>query len=901
MNPPYLPNADSTYVEALYESYKKDPSNLEEGWRRFFEGYDFARSYEGDQEQAILSDKEVAVRDMIHAYRARAHLLSDTNPVRPRRDRKPLLSLSDFGLSETDLSTPFKSGTLLGTQDRKPLKEIINALKKTYTGQIGFEYMHIRNPDIIEWFKHKCEQEFPRFQPTREEKERILTKLNEATVFENFLHTKYLGQKRFSLEGGEATIPALDVVMRKGVEMGLEEVVIGMAHRGRLNVLGNIMGKSYEQIFKEFEGSVDRSRAVGDGDVKYHMGYSTYTEVSKDRKLRLKLFPNPSHLEAVDPVILGSVRAKIDRQYEKDPKRILPVLIHGDAAIAGQGILYELIQMGHLPAYDTGGTFHFVINNQLGFTTDFDEARSSIYCTDLAKVVDSPVLHVNGDDPESVVFCVELALEFRQKFGKDVFIDMVCYRKYGHNEADEPRFTQPDLYQRIAKHESPREVYLKKLIARDEADAHLAKEMDSSFRLLLAEKMKIARTKESHGEGLSTMEEEWRNMRTSTPEDFERPLKSTLSEEHLNKITKALCHLPPKFQALKQIVKLIEQRQKAFESQKINWPLAELMAYASLLLEGKMVRLVGQDSERGTFSHRHAVIQDEKTFEPYSQLSHLDKKQGDFHIYNSLLSEYAALGFEYGYSVSSPHALVLWEAQFGDFANGAQVMIDQFISTAYTKWHRMSGLVLLLPHGFEGQGPEHSSARLERFLQLCAGRNMFVYYPTSPANFFHLLRRQLLLPFRMPAVVLSPKSLFRHPQVISPLQEIRKGGFQELIPDDLNPKAIQRVLLCSGKVYYDLWEAREKQKRKDVAILRLEQLYPFPQKAIAAEIKKYKNASWIWVQEEPENMGARDYICRVFKGHNFSVVSRKEAASPATGHYKAHTQEQEELIKKALG
>ena len=849
--------------------------------------------------EAALSHKEIAVRDMIQAYRSRGHLLAKTNPVRERRNRDPRLALSDFGLSDEDMKTSFQAGTLLHTKEKKTLKEIVQALRTVYTGTVGFEYMHMRDPAVLEWFKVKCEKESLQFNPSQAEKTRILSKLNEAVVFESFLHTKYIGQKRFSLEGAESAIPALDTVLQKGAELGLEEVVIGMAHRGRLSVLANIMGKEYDQIFKEFEGADYASDAVGDGDVKYHMGYSSVKE-TKHGMLGVKLAPNPSHLEAVDPVVAGQVRAKMDHQYQGDSSKIIPVLIHGDAAIAGQGILYELVQMSKLEAYQTGGTLHFVINNQVGFTTDFDEARSSIYCTDLAKIVDSPIFHVNGDDPEAVVFCVQMALEFRQKFQQDVFVDMVCYRKHGHNESDEPRFTQPLLYKTIASHPNPREVYLKQLVERGEADADLARSMDKEFRNLLQEKLQTAKQKKKSYK-LSPLEKEWQNMRRSRPKDFEQSPFSKLLAGELSVIKKNLTTLPKGFHALKQITKLVEQRKDMLKKRQINWATAELMAYASLLVQGHHVRLVGQDVQRGTFSHRHATLTDSKTNQKYNALNRLQEKQGEMYIYNSLLSEYGALGFEFGYATASPNVLVLWEAQFGDFANGAQIMIDQFIATAFTKWQRMSGLVMLLPHGYEGQGPEHSSARLERFLQLCAGYNMFVCYPTTPSNFYHLLRRQLLLPFRMPLVVMSPKSLFRHPKVVSPLRDIVQGKFQELLPDELPDKRkVRRVLLCSGKIYYDLLDARTSKKRKDVAILRLEQLHPLPEKALLKELNKYPKAERYWVQEEPENAGARDYFLRTFKQPVHKVVARRSTASPATGYHKTHLQEQKEIVDKAF-
>ena len=898
----YIRAADPAYIEELYQMYKQDPTNLDDSWQKFFAAYEFfLLQEEQGRLPAATSSKEVNVHDLIHAYRSRGHLLSTTNPVRQRKDRKPRLSLQDFQLSEADLSATFSVGDLLRNGQSTTLKDILSTLQKIYTGNIGFEYMHIRSPEILDWFKKKCEQSYLRFNPSVEQKTRILEKLNEAVVFENFLHTKYVGQKRFSLEGGETTIPALDTAIRYGAEQGVEYMIIGMAHRGRLSVLANVLGKTYKQIFHEFEGS-NPDQTMGDGDVKYHMGYTSLIAASTGKFVKLKLAPNPSHLEAVDPVVLGLARAKIDEEY-KDARKVLPVLIHGDAALAGQGLVYEIEQMSQLGAYQIGGTLHFVINNQVGFTTDFEQARSSIYCTDVAKMIDAPILHVNGDDPEAVVFCMQLAIEFRQTFQQDVFVDMVCYRRHGHNESDEPKFTQPSLYKAIAGHPNPREVYTKALTSSKQIDAQLVKNMDQAFRKLLQDRLNLVKQTPVPPPQDDYMEKEWQTLRTSKPSDFDTPPRTAISLEKMKKVAEALTTLPKSFTPLRQIEKVLQQRRAMFfEDEVLNWASAELLAYGSLLLEEKTVRVVGQDTGRGTFSHRHAVLRDAETNESYSSLSSLAQKGKHFYIYDSLLSEYGALGFEFGYSWANPQALVVWEAQFGDFANGAQVIIDQFLSTSYTKWLRMSGLVLLLPHGYEGQGPEHSNARPERFLQISSGNNMFVCNLTQPANFFHMLRRQLLLPFRMPCVLMSPKSLFRHPKVLSPIKDFTEGAFRALIDDnEVSPSAVRKVLLCSGKIYYDLVEARTQAKRKDVAIIRFEQLHPLPRKALQAALNRYKHTkSYFWVQEEPKNMGAWTYLLRVASELGLRLISRKSAASPATGYYKVHTKEQSDLMTEAM-
>ena len=917
----YIANAHVAYLDEMYAAYKNDSSSIDPSWKEFFDGFDFALThYEGagspvaaaasDNQPARLSGtimhvdslpKEIRVRAMIHAYRSRAHLRSKTNPVRERRDRKPLIDPENFGLGAEDMATVFEAGKEIGI-GAASLSQIVQALKTIYEGPMGFEFLYIRNAEMLDWFKSKIEKEALAFSPSYEEKKRVLSKLNQAVVFENFLHTKYLGQKRFSLEGGESTIPFLDAVINTAAQFGVEEVMIGMAHRGRLNVLANIMGKTYEQIFSEFEGTAKPDLTMGDGDVKYHMGYSSDIVTPENNKVHLKLAPNPSHLEAVDPVVEGFLRAKIDHAYMGDAKKALPILIHGDSAVAGQGIVYEVTQMAGLKGYNTGGTIHFVINNQVGFTTDFDDARTSIYCTDVAKIIDAPVIHVNGDNAEAVYFAAKLAAEFRQKFNKDIFIDMVCYRRHGHNESDEPKFTQPELYNIISKHPNPREIYTKQLIERGDFDAKIATQMDEEFRQLLQDRLNMVKEKPLPYQA-TKFETEWANLRRSKPEDFERSPETGITQDQIEKVAEAITFIPKGFKPIKQIEAQMKQRKEMFfETKELNWAAAELLAYGSLLLEGKTVRLTGQDVQRGTFSHRHAVIHEANTNQPFNSLLEMKDRKGQFYIYNSLLSEYAVLGFEYGYAMANPHSLTLWEGQFGDFANGAQTMIDQFISSGETKWQKMNGLVMLLPHGYEGQGPEHSNARPERFLQLSADYNMVVANITEPSNFFHLLRRQQTWEFRKPCVVMSPKSLLRHPKVVSPIAEFTSGRFREVLPDTtVDPKKVKRVVLCAGKVYFDLEEAREKEKISNVALVRLEQLHPLPKTQLLEVLKSYKGAEVVWVQEEPENMGYWNYLLRLlYQELPMRVIARKPSASPATGYNKVHVEEQKTLVAQAL-
>ena len=926
----YIANSDAAYVDQLYQSYKQDPQTVDESWQQFFKGFEFSLAYgekangnhTGESAGSVKpngvsstgsangqntaskpvdashAEKEVSVASLIKAYRSRGHLLAKTNPLKERKDRQPRVDLPDYALSEADLDTVFESGKLLGI-GAATLRVIMESLRKIYAGDIGFEYMYIRELDVKNWLRNKIEKEALVFMPSLDEKKRILEKLNEATVFENFLATKYLGQKRFSLEGGEVTIPALDTIISQAADMGVEEVMIGMAHRGRLNVLANILGKSYESIFDGFEGNVPE-QVHGDGDVKYHLGYSSLTETKSGKQISVKLAPNPSHLEAVNPVVEGFVRAQADEEYQGDFTKIMPILIHGDAAVAGQGIVYEVTQMAKLAGYKTGGTVHFVINNQIGFTTDFDDARSSIYCSDVAKIIDAPIFHVNGDDPEAVIFCAKLAVEFREKFNRDVFIDMVCYRRYGHNEADEPKFTQPTMYNIIEKHQNPREIYKELLIKRGDVDAELATRMDTEFKKQLQDRLDRVKQKAEIPYKPLRLDLDWAELRFSEPQDFEKSPETGVSAEVLQTIGKALVKIPEGFKPLKQIDKLLKDRQTMLtDSKMVNWGTAELLAYGSLLLDGKPVRLSGQDVQRGTFSHRHAVLHDSETNASYSSLDFIQDDQQKFQVYNSLLSEYGVLGFEYGYAMANPHALVIWEAQFGDFSNGAQLIIDQFIAAGESKWGIQNGVTMLLPHGYEGQGPEHSNARPERYLQLYADYNMVVANITTPANLFHIMRRQLVWAFRKPLVIMSPKSLLRHPKCVSPLEDLTTGSFQEIIDDSYaQAKKVKRVLLCTGKVYYDLLDKQQTDQRDDVAIVRLEQLAPLSKTQLDAVLAKYKKAEVFWVQEEPENMGYWTYLLRI--GLHYPVISRKAAASPATGYPKIHSQEQADIVRRAF-
>ncbi len=903
----YVFNAHPSYIETMYKSYQQDRTSVDEGWRVFFEGFDFSVNGSADRSDNSgtltegVSEKEFGVMAIIHGFRDRGHLLSTTNPIKNRKDRKPHLDLADYNLEEADLRKVFWAGREIGLNNAT-LQEILNRLHQIYCGNIGIEYTHIENREKRMWLRDKIENR--NFEGSyglnKAQKIRILDKLNGAVIFEKFLHTKYVGQKRFSLEGGETTIAALDAIIMKASEGKVEEVVMAMAHRGRLNVLANILGKTYDQIFNEFEGTAILDQSFGDGDVKYHLGFSSQIDSPSGKLIHLKLAPNPSHLEAVNPVMEGFTRAKADVMYNGDFNKIMPILIHGDSAVVGQGVVYETTQMAQLEGYYTGGTIHFVINNQIGFTTNYDDARSSTYCTAAANMIQAPVFHVNGDDPEAVVFAAELAVEYRQKFNNDVFIDMVCYRRHGHNEGDDPKFTQPQMYKLIDNHKNPREIYLAQLIERGDVSAETGETLEKNFWAALQERLDKVKQHEL-GYKYQEPEQQWRKLKkTIDVRDMTTPVTG-ITQKDMDKILKHLMQLPKDFNVNSKVKRLQKSKQDLLDKGLVDWAFGELSSYASLMLEGNNVRMSGQDVKRGTFSHRHAVFFDENTDAQYNRLNTLDGAKGQYLIYNSLLSEFAVLGFEYGYSLASPDHLAIWEAQFGDFYNGAQTIVDQFISAGESKWQRMSGVVMLLPHGMEGQGPEHSSARVERFLQLCGDFNMIVCNTTTPANFFHMIRRQLAMPYRKPLIHMSPKSLLRHPLCVSKISDMTgKSKFMEVIPDTEVKKA-KRVLFCSGKIYYDLYEFRASNNIKDVAIVRVEQLYPLPESEIRNIIKQYGKAEVFWVQEESANMGAWSYLMKYFRKDPIELISRKVSASPATGFKKVHDEQQDNIMKEAFG
>lgn len=896
----FLNSIDIDYIDELHQRYLVDKRLVEPSWRTFFDGYEFAKfSYEDIDEIPSNVLKEFKVINLINAYRSRGHLFTKTNPVRDRRKYHPTLEIKNYGLEEVDLLTVFQASEQVGLEPCS-LNEIIIHLEQTYCQSIGIEYQYIRHPERVEWIRKNIElKNRPQFSVAQ--KKHILHKLNQATVFEQFLQKKFVGQKRFSIEGAESLIPALDVLIENGSNLGLKEFVVGMAHRGRLNVLANIFNKTYDKIFSEFEGKEYDDEVLFDGDVKYHLGITSEVKTDNGNDVKITLSPNPSHLEAVDPVVEGITRSKLDHELKGDEKKILPILIHGDAAIAGQGIVYEVIQMAQLDGYRTGGTLHIIINNQVGFTTNYLDARSSTYCTDVAKTTLCPVFHVNGDDIEAVVQTLDIALRYRQQYSRDVFVDLLCYRKYGHNEGDEPKFTQPKLYKLIANHPNPREIYLKRLIDEKVVSEQEGIRMEKEFDDMLQERLNDAKQIEK-AKITNFLEDVWSDYRKSNSKDFQTSPDTSVNKETLIKLAKKLNHLPDGKKYFRKIVKLFDDRLKMIESDKLDWAMGELLAYATLLDEGYSVRISGQDVERGTFSHRHAVVKTEDDEEEVIPLNLLNKKQAKFQIYNSLLSEYAVLGFDYGYAFNTPKGLTIWEAQFGDFFNGAQIIIDQFLSAAEDKWGTPNGLVMLLPHGYEGMGSEHSSARIERFLQLCAEDNYQVANCTNPANYFHLLRRQMVRSFRKPLIVFTPKKLLRYPRAVSSISEMSDGNFQEII-DDSNaiPSKINKVVLCSGKFYYDLIEEYEQNILEDIAFVRLEQLYPFPEHQLRSIVKKYgKNSQYIWAQEEPENMGPWSYILRKWKLSDIICFSRNESGSPASGSPKVHEIRHQEIIKKVM-
>ena len=888
----FLNSAHTAYFAQLYDQYLQNPDAVEPSWRAFFQGFDFgiehgewpAGAVEVEVPESVK--KEFKVVRLIEGYRTRGHLFTKTNPVRNRRTYSPNLEVENFGLSQDDLSTVFNAGSIVGIGP-STLSTIIDHLQKTYCDSIGVEYMYVRNIEKKDWIKERLHQNenHPNFSP--KQKKDILNKLNQAVSFENFLHTKYVGQKRFSLEGGESLIPALDALVMGAASKGVEEFVMGMAHRGRLNTLTNIFGKSPKDIFSEFDGK-DYDEVVFDGDVKYHMGWTAKIDPNNNgRKININLAPNPSHLETVGAVVEGITRAKLDNKFNGDPSKVLPIVVHGDAAIAGQGIAYEIVQMARLKGYSTGGTIHIVVNNQIGFTTNYLDARSSTYCTDVGKVTLSPVMHVNADDVEAVVHSVLFALDYRMHFNADVFIDLLGYRKYGHNEGDEPRFTQPKLYKIIAAHKNPRDIYAEKLIAQGIIDTTYVKMQEEDYKSKLEQNLQVSRTEETT---IITpfMEDEWLGYKRVDEKGMHPELATAVDMQVLSAVAKTITNVPPDKKFLRKIERLIADRNKMFfEKAELDWAMGELLAYGTLLKEGYDVRLSGQDVERGTFSHRHAVLKAESSEEEVILLNLIDpENQGKFNVFNSFLSEYGVLGFDYGYAMASPNCLTIWEAQFGDFSNGAQIMIDQYISAAEDKWKTHNGIVMLLPHGYEGQGAEHSSARMERYLQLCAKDNMFVTNCTTPANFFHLLRRQMKGNFRKPLIVFTPKSLLRHPKAVSKVESFTLGTFKTVIPDnEVKEEQAKTLVFCSGKFYYDLVQARGERQRMDVAIVRLEQLFPLPIEEIQAQLRRYERVDdLVWAQEEPRNMGAWGYLLlHLPEAQKMRPATRRYYGSPAAG------------------
>ncbi len=894
----FISNAELSAFEQMYQLYLNDPKSVDESWQSFFKGFDFAQaSFQSDTEQ-IIPD-EFKVRDLIRGYRARGHLFTKTNPVRKRRDYSPTLYITNFGLTEKDLQKEFHAGNEIGI-GKATLKEIINHLEATYCQSIGVEYKYIRDTEIERWLQQKMEQSRNTPNYNKEQKKQIFTKLNEAVEFEHFIHRRFPGQKRFSLEGVESVIPALDAIIEKGASLGTKEFVIGMPHRGRLNVLANIMKKPYSEMLSEFKGLEYEDEELM-GDVKYHLG-QTYKRTTNDgNNVILTLTPNPSHLETVNPIVEGLTRARIDQKYQGNTKKITPILLHGDASFAGQGVVYEVVQMSGLKGYSVGGTVHIVLNNQIGFTTNYLDARTSTYCTDVAKIIQSPIFHVNADDVEAVVFAVNLAMEYREKFHKDVFIDLLGYRKYGHNEGDEPRFTQPVLYDIIAKHPNPAKIYVDKLKAENALSETEIKEINDSFIANL-EKCFIESKEIKQAKIPPFLHSTWKGIERASEEDFHHSIDTDVNAETLAILGKKITDIPDEKMFFRKSVKLMNDRKKMLENKTFDWAMGELLAYASLLNEGYSVRVSGQDVERGTFSHRHSVLTHAHGKGSYIPLKNTETSESTFEIYNSSLSEYGVLGFEYGYALTSPKTLTIWEAQFGDFNNGAQIIIDQYISSAKEKWNVKNGLVMLMPHGYEGQGPEHSSGRMERFLSLCADENMQVANVTTPANFFHLLRRQMHRNIRLPLVVFTPKSLLRHPKAVSNIDDFTQGGFKELIDDaTANPKKIKAVVLCSGKIYYDLLSHKEALKNEEVAIVRVEQIYPFPHQQLEALKKKYTKAErWVWTQEEPLNMGGWPFIQNELRDMEIHEVGRSVSGSPATGSSTFHKLQQQKIIDKTF-
>lgn len=914
----FLNAAHAQLIDDLYLKYQTYPDSLEPSWKSFFQGFDFAMANYGDSDleevpqpsnyaaQNFTSGempedirKEFQAVNLIEAYRSRGHLFTKTNPVRERRNYSPNLDIENFGLNSNDLQKVFNCATETGMSKPSTLQDLINHLEKIYCESIGVEYMHIGNVEEKLYIRNWLQKNENQADLSDSEKTEILKKLNQAVAFESYLHTKFVGQKRFSLEGGESLIPALDQLISRSSKLGVNEVVLGMAHRGRLNVLTNIFQKSAKQIFSEFEGK-EFEEDVFSGDVKYHLGSSKKITTESGEEVIINLTPNPSHLETVGALVEGICRAKVDHRYNGDYKEVLPIIIHGDGAIAGQGIVYEIAQMMTLEGYKTGGTVHIVVNNQVSFTTNYLDARSSTYCTDIAKVTDSPVMHVNADDVEAVVHAIRFAADFRAEFGKDVYIDLLGYRKYGHNEGDEPRFTQPHLYSLISKHPNPREIYKNKLIEDKTLSTEVLDKMDKEFKDLLDENFDASKQIERNTMDIF-MGDDWTELPLNKSGDVYKVFDTTFDIDRLKKLAKQIATLPEDKSFIKKIVRLFDNRLKQVDTDVLDWAQGELLAYATLLADGNNIRISGEDVERGTFSHRHAVVKTEDAEEEYIPLKHIAEK-AQFDIYNSHLSEYAVLGFEYGYAMASPNTLTIWEAQFGDFVNGAQIIIDQYLVAAEDKWKIQNGLVMLLPHGSEGQGAEHSSARLERFLTLAANENLIVANCTTPANYYHLLRRQQKFTFRKPLIVMTPKSLLRHPKVISTFEDLATGKFQPIIDDETaSADKVEKLIFCSGKIYYDLLAKKEEIKDEKIALIRFEQIYPLQMDTIKEIMQKYnKRTDFIWAQEEPENMGAWSFMLRHFRDEGIQVIAPIASGSPAPGSHRKFEIIQNDILNRVF-
>lgn len=904
-------NADNKFetmefeaIVELYKKYKEAPENVDESFRYFFQGFELATSQYPIKPNGngvlIDSNKELEVMRLITQYRRRGHLFTKTNPVRSRRSYSPTLALENFNLSEKDLDVEFAAGKEVGLGKAK-LRDILSRLEETYCGSIGVEYRYMTNPDKVRWLQEKMEFSHNKETLPAEPKLRILELLVEASGFEDYMHRKFVGQKRFSLEGSESIIPALHAIISRGGEYNVNDIIIGMAHRGRLNVLTNIMKKPYSEVFREFNAQ-NYDEEIKYGDVKYHLGYSNVIDY-EGRSIKVNLAPNPSHLEAVGPLVQGIARAKLENDHNLNYEEVLPIVVHGDAAIAGQGVVYETIQFSKLDGYKTGGTIHIVINNQVGFTTNYLQARSSTYCTDIAKVTQSPVFHVNGDDVEAMVYVAKLALEFRQKYNQDVFIDLLSYRKYGHNEGDEPRFTQPGLYDIIAKHKNPRDIYAEKLIGENIINSSEFDNKVQNFHNTLDESYEES-VKSNKINFQPFLSEKNKHFKLPGAKDFQKEVDTNISRELFLDLAKRITTLPDDRKFFNKTTRLFAQRAEMIKSNSFDWAMGELMAYVSLAKEMHTVRLSGQDSERGTFSHRHAeiVTEDDDTTK-YFPLKNIGGEHEQVRVYNSMLSEYGILGFEYGYSLAHPDGLTIWEAQFGDFYNVGQVIVDQYISSAQEKWGLKSGLVMFLPHGYEGQGAEHSSGRMERFLTLCGNNNMQVVNCTTPANLFHALRRQLKRDFRSPLIVFTPKSLLRHPECVSTIEDFTEDKFHELISDKeiSNHSKVRRVLLCTGKIYYELSATRKEKKVDDISIMRVEQLYPFPEKQLNKALSSYpKDVEVVWVQEEPLNMGAAQFIKHQLTHYKINVIARPASGVTAEGLTALHKINQTVIINKAF-